>query len=217
MSKGRETLVRVLLPAMAVGAVYAALWLGPALRREGEAQRKLEEAQRSAPTAAQLAQAAATQAQASKQVAQLEEEAERLRAGLLAPATALGVPGRRAATIEALVRAGAARGLRVIEESVVAQERAPAFLLPLSRDRVMPRAVARGEVRGEVRGREGSPSQGVREPKLWRVVVAGRYADVAGFLEDVGASGAPVMPWSVSLEEAPADGGAGRWTIWLWV
>jgi hypothetical protein len=213
MAVRRESVVRVLLPSLVVGAVYAALWLGPSLRRQGELERKLEEAERSAPTAAQLAQAAGVQSQAARQAGQLKEEAEGLRAGLLAPATALGLPGRRAATIEALVRMGAVRGLRVIEESVLAQERPPAFLLPVPRDRVVPRSAVRGEGSGRV---EAQP-QAVRTPGLWRVVVAGRYADVVGFLEDVGASGASVMPWSVSLDEAPVDGGAGRWTIWLWV
>lgn len=192
----RDTVLRMLLPALLVGTGYLALF-----NRSGElsaAQAALEAARAAAVDdfAVQRAHMETAEKNAEKVAVQKEKDALDARWLQLTTFSA-GSPAQRASALRQLTRMLWDRGLYPFEES-------PAVgsgQLPASFDDVLKRLTAAGNT---------------AQPRLWQIRFYGRYADVVDTLTSLGDADLTLVPVGLTMSEANPDTAWRVWTLLLW-
>jgi len=195
-AESRDSILRMLLPAILVGAAYVTLF-----NRSGEleaANKRLEAARASAPDPFALQQASVKMAKTAGEKAEVEAEKTALDgqwSQLLAfPATS---PAKRAAALRQLTRMLWDRGLYPFEESPAEGS----GQLPASFDDVLKRLAT-----------AGAPTQ----PRLWKVSFYGRYSDVVDTLALIGDTDVGLVPVGLTMSEARPETSWRIWTLLLW-
>jgi hypothetical protein len=192
----RDTVLRMLLPAILVGAGYIALF-----SRSGElatAQEKLEAARAAAVDDFTVAQARRESTKLTDEKAALQKDKDAIEARWTQLTTfSSGSAAQRAAALRQLTRMLWDRGLYPFEESPAAGS----GQLPASFDEVLKRLAT-----------AGSSSQ----PRLWQVRFYGRYADVVDALTSLGDTDLALVPVGLTMTEANPETSWRVWTLLLW-
>lgn len=205
--ESRQTLLKLLLPAMAIGVGYQLFIVPKASRRARLAQEALTKA-REQPSAQR---ALAEQRRRARELpAKLDELKGRKAALEEELAAALVCTDQdRGREIEAVVGLFVRRGLRLIEEGPQDGGLLPA---PLRRLKTLPRVGA-----------------GAGERRLWRLDFEGRFSDALAAFDEVGAVCDHAVPVSLQVRKPGVDGvedplaaalspSVDRlWTVVLWI
>jgi len=195
-SETRDTVLRLLLPALLIGAGYIALF-----SRSGElsaAQAALEAARAAAVDdfAVQRARMEAAKKDAEKLDVQ-KEKGELDARWLQLTSFSAGSPAQRASALRQLTRMLWDRGLYPFEES------------PAEGSGQMPASF------GDVLKRL-TPTGSAAQPRLWQIRFYGRYSDVVDALTSLGDTDLALVPVGLTMSDARPETSWRVWTLLLW-
>jgi hypothetical protein len=196
-SASRDALLRLILPAVGVVAIYS-LWFSKQSQLTA-AQAGLEAARAAAVSPMDLMPVRFAISEVNQKQTALEQDKAALdqrwqRMAALPDVNA----AKRAAAVKQLTRMLWDRGLYPFHEapdSTSAQT-------PDSFNDVVRRL---------------APNNTSSQPRLWRVQFYGRYSDVAETLASLGELDAPLVPVGLTMSEANLDTGWRLWTLMLWL
>lgn len=192
----RDTVLRMLLPALLVGAGYIALF-----NRSSElatAQEKLEAARAAAVDDFALMQARMAAAKLTDEKGAVQKDKDALDARWTQLTTfSSGSAAQRASALRQLTRMLWDRGLYPFEESPATGS----GQLPASFDDVLKRLASAG---------------GGTQPRLWQIRFYGRYSDVVDALTSLGDTDLALVPIGLTMSEANPATSWRVWTLLLW-
>lgn len=219
----RPILLRILLPAVALGLVYTLMVGLPGERELGTIQQSLHTLEARVPTPAQQQTAKTQFAQTRAHVAdltardtlltrELQEPAERIRHSRGIMPTQAAAPE----VVRQLTRRMSGRHLVVVEEGPV--ESAASVPLPIYFSPPRFSEVPRGRNSAPpVRPTSTRAPRPDLVPKLWRIEFVGRYADTLGFLRILESDDLAATPAGLSMAPTVDDSPLRRWTLLIWI
>lgn len=211
----RQAIIRLVLPAAGILAVYVWLFGVPKWAELGEVEEKLETAkiQPGESDEARLAQRQLQLVVARKNDLTADERALLRRLG---GGDGASSPDAQPATqvVRELTELVTAHDLRVLEDGELERGKGylPAYLKP--------HEALTDKAKREARSSRSSASSDVAAKstaRLWRIEFTGAYGDVRRLLDALDDADLPVVPMSLHMADAAADSSARRWTLLVWI
>lgn len=189
----------MLLPAVAVLAVYGWLIAGKKRDELTRAEKALEDARAKAPNQATVYGADARLLTVNREIALLGRQEAELKKQWQALTACCTKPGSRPERAEKLTTLFGRHALTLIDSGPAEEKEA----------RLSPALAKLAEDVGE--------RAAGQKPQLWRFHMRGKYADVLQALESLSSGETLALPVIVTMKEADARSALHEWTLVVWI